>query len=62
MQTPIPAQIEQWLKIIADKRSPYDLRSNAVLHLSNIRDTIDKALESTMKKQRQKNYENLFIR
>lgn len=44
MQTPLPVQLEHWLKIAQNKRSPYDLRQNAILHLTTIRDTIDKVL------------------
>ena len=62
MQTPIPAQLENWLKIVENKRSPQDLRSNAVLHLTAIRDIIDKSLGTTMKKQGQRKYENMSIR
>ena len=62
MQTPIPAQIEQWIKTLTDKKSPYDLKNTARLHLVNVRDIIDKSLGNTMKKQGQKNYESLFTR
>jgi len=63
MQTPIPAQLENWLKIVENKRSPQDLRSTAVLHLTTIRDIINKSLgTTTMKKQRQRKYENMSIR
>ena len=62
MQTPIPAQLENWLKIVENKRSPQDLRTNAVLHLTAIRDIIDKSLGTTMKKQGQRKYENMSIR
>jgi hypothetical protein len=44
MQTPLPVQLEHWLKIVENKKSPYDLRQNAILHLMTIRDTIDKIL------------------
>lgn len=44
MQTPLPVQVEYWLKIAENKKSPYDLRQNAILHLITIRDTIDKVL------------------
>ena len=62
MQTPIPAQIEQWIKTLTDKKSPYDLKNTARLHLVNVRDIIDKSLGHTTKNQRQKNYESLFTR
>ena len=62
MQTPIPAQLENWLKIVENKRSPQDLRTNAVLHLTAIRDIIDKSLGTTMKKQGQRKYENMSTR
>ena len=58
MNTPIPAVVENWINIINNKKSPYDLKNMAILHLTNIRDTIDKSLK---KEQRQKN-ENMFTR
>jgi len=62
MQTPIPAQLENWLKIVNDKRSPQNLRETAVLHLTEIRAIIDKSLGTTMKNQGQRKYENMFTR
>lgn len=44
MQTPLPVQLEYWIKIAENKKSPYDLKQNAILHLTAIRDTIDKVL------------------
>lgn len=44
MQTPLPVQLEHWLKIVENKKSPYDLRQNTILHLKTIRDTIDEIL------------------
>jgi len=58
MNTPIPAVVENWINIVNNKKSPYDLRNAAILHLTNIRDTIDKSLK---KEQRSKN-ENMFTR
>ena len=58
MNTPIPAVVENWLNIVNNKKSPYDLRNAAILHLTNIRDTIDKSLK---REQRSKN-ENMFTR
>jgi hypothetical protein len=54
MQTPIPAQLEYWIKIVNDKKSPQNLKDAAVLHLTEIRAIIDKSLGSTMKKQGQR--------
>ena len=62
MQTPIPAQLENWLKIVNDKKSPQDLRYSAILHLTAIRAIIDKSLDTTVKKQGQRKYENMFTR
>ncbi len=62
MQTPIPAQIENWLKIVENKKLPQDLRSTAILHLTAIRDIINESLGTTMKKQGQRKYENMFTR
>ena len=58
MQTPMPVQLEHWLNIVNNKKAPFELRSTAILHLTNIRDTIDKSLK---KEQRTKN-ENMFTR
>ncbi len=44
MQTPIPVQLEQWIKTVQNKRSPYDLREASILHLKNIRDIIDQVI------------------
>ena len=44
MQTPLPVQLEYWIKIAENKKSPYDLKQNAILQLKTIRDTIDKVL------------------
>ena len=46
MQTPLPVQVEHWIKIIDNKKSPSDLKEQAMLHLKNIRDTIDRHLTS----------------
>lgn len=44
MQTPLPAQIEYWMKIVTDKKAKPTLREDAALHLTNVRDTIDSVL------------------
>lgn len=44
MQTPLPAQIEYWMKIVGNKKSHPTLKEDAMLHLSNIRDIIDHTL------------------
>ena len=54
MQTPLPAQIEHWMKIVHNKKSHPNLKEDAMLHLTNIRDIIDQTLAV-----RKKN-ENLF--
>lgn len=62
MQTPIPAQIEHWIKIVENKRTPQNLREAAVLHLTAIRDIIDKSLGTTVKKYGQRKHENMHFR
>jgi hypothetical protein len=63
MQTPIPAQLENWIKIVENKRSPQDLRATAVLHLTAIRDIINKSLgTTTMNNQGRRKYENMSVR
>jgi hypothetical protein len=54
MQTPLPAQIEHWMKIVHNKKSHPNLKDDAMLHLSTIRDIINETL--TKGKMR---YENL---
>lgn len=44
MKTPIPVQLEQWIKTVENKKSPYDLREISILHLRNVRDIIDKVI------------------
>jgi hypothetical protein len=44
MQTPIPVQLEQWIKIAQNKKSPYDLRETSLLHLKTIRDIINRVI------------------
>lgn len=46
MHTPLPAQIEHWLKLAINKKSQADARAVAVLHLTRIRDTIDDTLNN----------------
>jgi hypothetical protein len=58
MQTPIPVQVEQWLKIVGNKKAPYDLKQSARLHLINIRDIINRSLQE----ERGKKHESMFTR
>lgn len=55
MQTPLPAQIEYWMKIVNNKKSHPNLKEDAMLHLSTIRDIINETL--TRGKTR---HENMF--
>lgn len=59
MKTPIPVQLEQWLKVVNNKKSPYDLKQSARLHLINIRDIIDRSLKD---ERGRKQYESMSIR
>jgi hypothetical protein len=59
MQTPMPVQLEHWIQIVNNKKAPYELRQNAILHLTNIRDTIDKYLQI---QKRSGKHENMFTR
>jgi hypothetical protein len=61
MQTPMPVQLEEWIRVVKNKRSPYDLRQNATLHLTKIRDIIDESLRHNSDRSSKKN-ENLFTR
>lgn len=49
MQTPIPVQLEQWIKTAQNKKSPYDLKEMSILHLKNVRDIIDKVIRENTK-------------
>lgn len=44
VNTPVPVQLENWLKVVANKKSNYVMRSNAIMHLTNIRNLIDYTL------------------
>lgn len=55
MQTPLPAQIEYWMKIVHNKKSHPTLREDAMLHLSTIRDIINETLVKGKAR-----HENLF--
>lgn len=59
MQTPMPVQLEHWIKLVNNKKTPYDLRESAILHLTNIRDTIDKSLRNSRGSGK---HENMFTR
>jgi len=61
MQTPMPVQLEHWIQIVNNRKAPHELRQNAILHLTNIRDMIDKSLKTTYGRTNKKN-ENLFTR
>lgn len=49
MQTPIPVQLEQWIKTVQNKKSPYDLKEMSILHLKNVRDIIDRVIRENTK-------------
>lgn len=59
MQTPMPVQLEHWIKLVDNKKAPYELREAAILHLTKIRDTIDKSLRNSRGSGK---HENLFTR
>lgn len=61
MNTPIPAQLEYWIKIAMNKKAPPDLRQQAILHLSNIRDIIDESIKNNYGRSSGKN-ENMHTR
>jgi len=50
MQTPLPVQIEHWIKIAQNKKSPQDLRETSLLHLQNIHAIIDKVIKDNSKR------------
>jgi len=52
--TPLPVQLEHWIRIAENKKSPYDLRESSLLHLRNIRDILDKVIRNNSR-QEQKN-------
>lgn len=55
----MPVQLEHWIKLVNNKKTPYDLRESAILHLTNIRDTIDKSLRNSRGSGK---HENMFTR
>jgi hypothetical protein len=54
--TPLPAQLEYWIKIVENKKSPMDLKCNAILHLRTVRDTISKVIDKPTPKTWNQNY------
>ena len=58
MQTPMPVQLEHWIKLVNNHKAPYELREAAILHLTRIRDTIDKSLKNNSRGPSK--HENLF--
>ena len=70
MQTPLPVQLEQWIRVVQNKKSPYDLKEMSLLHLKNIHAIIDKVIKensrhemvkTNWKTNKTKN-ENMFTR
>jgi hypothetical protein len=55
MKTPIPVQLEQWIKTVENKKSPYDLREISILHLRNVRDIIDKVIRENTREPSKNN-------
>jgi len=49
MQTPVPVQLDQWIKTVQNKKTPYDLREASILHLKNIHAIIDKVLKENIR-------------
>ena len=70
MQTPLPVQLEQWIKVVQNKKSPYDLKEMSLLHLRNIHAIIDKVIKDNSRQEMVKNNwktnktknENLYTR
>jgi hypothetical protein len=70
MQTPLPVQLEQWIKVVQNKKSPYDLKEMSLLHLKNIHAIIDKVIKENSRHEIVKNNwknnktknENMFTR
>lgn len=55
MQTPLPVQLEHWIKIVQNKKSPYDLKESSLLHLKNIHAIIDKVIKDNSRHETLKN-------
>jgi hypothetical protein len=47
----MPVQLEQWIKTVQNKKSPYDLRETSILHLRNVRDIIDKVIRENTRQE-----------
>ena len=45
MQTPMPVQLDEWIKTAQNKKAPHDLRKISILHLSNIHAILDDILK-----------------
>lgn len=64
MQTPLPVQLEQWIKNVQNKKAPFDVRQTSMTHLIVIRDLLDKVIRSNQQRPNKGNAsknENMFI-
>lgn len=64
MQTPLPVQLEQWIKNVQNKKAPFDVRQTSMTHLITIRDLLDKVIRSNQQRPNKGNAsknENMFI-
>jgi hypothetical protein len=65
MQTPLPVQLETWIKNVQNKKAPYDIRQTSMTHLIVIRDLLDKVIRSNQSRPEKGNkskYENMSTR
>ena len=65
MQTPLPVQLEAWIKNVQNKKTPFDVRQTSMTHLIVIRDLLDKVIRSSQSKPEKgtrSKYENMSAR
>jgi hypothetical protein len=46
MQTPLPVQLENWIKNVQNKKTPYDIRQSSMMHLVALRELLDKVIRA----------------
>jgi hypothetical protein len=65
MQTPLPVQLETWIKNVQNKKTPYDIRQTSMSHLIALRDLLDKVIKlnhTRNEKGNRSKYENMSTR
>lgn len=65
MQTPLPVQLEHWIKNVQNKKTPQDIRQSSLIHLILIRDLLDRVIKTSRQRSAKGNsskYEDMSTR